>query len=198
MATRDPRVDAYIANAAPFAQPILVHLRKVVHEACPDVTETVKWGMPFFDYEGPLANMAAFKKHVAFGFWKAKLLSEHLPAGKETAMGQFGRVAAISDLPSKRALAKIVKAAARLDDEGVKIERTRKPKPALRTPASLLAALKKSPKALAAFEALPPSHKREYAEWISEAKREGTRARRIATALEWISKGRSMNWKYER
>lgn len=196
MATRDPRVDAYIARAAPFAQPILVHLREVVHAACPDVTETVKWGMPFFDYKGPLANMAAFKKHVAFGFWKAKLLSEHLPAGEKTAMGQFGRVASVGDLPSKGALGKLVTAAARLNDEGVKVER--KTKPAVRTPTSLLAALRKNKKALATFEALPPSHKREYAAWINEAKLETTRARRIATAVEWISKGRSMNWKYER
>ncbi len=74
--THDPRIDAYIAKSVPFAQPIMEHCRALIHEACPEVTETIKWGMPSFEYKGILCGFAAFKAHCSFGFWKHAILAE--------------------------------------------------------------------------------------------------------------------------
>jgi uncharacterized protein YdeI (YjbR/CyaY-like superfamily) len=197
VAKKDPRVDAYIAKSAEFAKPILSHLRKLVHAACPEAEETVKWGMPFFDYKGPLANMASFKAHCAFGFWKGKLiLDKDIP---ESAMGQFGRLTSLADLPKDKALIGYIKAAARLNEEGVKSPtrgKAAKPKPKLEVPAYFTATLKKDKKALAGFASLTPSQRNEYVEWVTEAKTEETRAKRLATSVEWISEGKIRNWKY--
>jgi uncharacterized protein YdeI (YjbR/CyaY-like superfamily) len=199
MGTRDPRVDAYIARSAPFAQPILTHLRRVVHAACPDVEEGMKWSVPHFMHQGILCSMASFKQHCAFGFWKASLL-EGVGGRPAEAMGQFGRITSIEDLPAERTLRRLVKDAARLNEQGVKAPRrvSKKPRPDTAPPADLAAALKKNRKAAAAFQGLSPSHRREYLEWITEAKGEATRARRLATTLEWLAEGRRRNWKYER
>lgn len=199
MSKRDVRVDAYIAKAAPFAKPILEHIREAVHAACPEIEETIKWGMPFFDHKGPVCHMAAFKAHCALGFWKGSLV---LGTGewREGAMGQMGRVTSISDLPPKRELTRLIKAAAALNEAGVAVKRKAPVKKPLSIPDDLAAALKlkKNAKARATFEALAPGHKREYADWITEAKRDETRARRIAQALEWLAEGKSRNWKYGR
>lgn len=196
MPTLDPRIDAYIAKAAPFARPILEHLRKLVHDGCPDVVETIKWSAPAFDFEGSLANMAAFKAHVAFGFWKGTLVFES--AKEKEAMGQFGRIASLDDLPADRTIVALVRKAAKLNASGAKVPRPLKhPKPPLATPPDLAAALKKHAKARATFEGFPPSHKREYVEWIVEAKTDATRAKRLATTLEWLAEGKSRNWKYQ-
>lgn len=199
MGARDPRVDAYVAKAAPFARPILEHLREVVHGACPDVEETIRWGFPHFDAEGLLCSMAAFKAHCAFGFHKAALLFDGAPA-KDGAMGHFGRIAALSDLPPKRELVRLVRAARKLNEEGAAAPATKagKPKPPVEVPADLTAALRRNAKARAAFDGFPPSHRREYVEWIVEAKKDETRQRRIAQAVEWLAEGKSRNWKYER
>jgi uncharacterized protein YdeI (YjbR/CyaY-like superfamily) len=196
----DPRVDAYIAKSAPFAKPILTHIRTVVHSAWPDVEETMKWSFPHFDYKGTVCSMAAFKAHCTFGFWKAQLLTDGGDAGKSReAMGQYGRITSLDDLPDDRTLASLVKKAAALNEAGVTIPRVRKaPKPEVKPPAYLIAALKKNRKALATFEAFPPSHRREYVEWITEAKTDETRQRRVATAVEWMAEGKGRNWKYER
>ncbi len=196
MGGRDSRIDAYIGNAAPFARPILTHLRKVVHAGCPDVEETIKWGSPHFDYKGVMCGMAAFKEHCAFGFWKGSLL-KGLGSKSTEAMGQFGRITSVDDLPDERALIRLVKQAAALNDGGVKAPlRKNPPKAPVRTPPDLLAALKKNRRALAAFEAFPPSHRREYIEWITEAKRDETRRRRLETAVSWMAEGKPRNWKY--
>jgi uncharacterized protein YdeI (YjbR/CyaY-like superfamily) len=197
MPATDPRVDAYIQKAAPFAKPILIRIRKVVHDACPGVQETMKWSFPHFDYKGIFCAMAAFKGHATFGFWKASLLEEKLPKVDGKAMGQFGRIESIDDLPPAATLARIVKAAAKLNDAGVKVTRAPKAKKAPpKAPADLMAALKKKPKALAAFKAFSPSQQREYVDWITEAKQEATRASRLATAVGWIAEGKQRNWKY--
>ena len=200
MGRKDPRVDAYIAKAAPFARPILKRIRSVVHAGCPGVEETIKWGMPAFDFNGPLCGMAAFKAHATLGFWKAPLLRKgkaSLGNVTEKAMGQFGRITRVEGLPPRRDLAALVRRAAALNERGVKIARVSKPKPALATPRDLLAALRKDRAALRTFEEFSPSHRREYVEWILEAKREETRARRIETAVEWMAQGRGRNWKYK-
>ena len=184
MSTKDPRVDAYIAKAQPFAKPILMHIRKTVHAACPGVEETMKWSFPHFDYKGMLCSMASFKAHCAFGFWKAALLKDSgIPAKSAEAMGQFGRITSLSELPPEKVLAALVRKAASLNEAGVKAPRRRPaPRAAIEPPPEFLAALKRNKKALATYEQFPPSHRREYLEWIVEAKTDETRQRRIATA----------------
>ena len=200
MPQRDPRIDAYIANAAPFAQPILMRIREAVHAASPAIAETIKWSSPHFLYHGMLCSMAAFKQHAAFGFWKGKLVVGDDGRNVEEAWGQFGRLTSLDDLPPKKALTAYVKKAMALNDAGVKSPtRTKRatPRPAAKVPDDLAAALKKNRKAASTFDGFSPSHRREYIEWITEAKREATRASRLATAIEWLAEGKSRNWKYE-
>lgn len=197
MPITDPRIDAYIRNAAPFAQPILRHLRAVVHEACPEVQETMKWSFPHFDYKGIFCSMAAFKAHATFGFWKGPLFADKLPKVDETAMGQFGRITSIADLPAKKTLVRIVQAAAKLNDDGVKMARLERPNAApVRPPADLRTALAANTRAATAFKTFSPSQRREYVEWITEAKQATTRQKRLATAVGWIAQGKPRNWKY--
>ena len=198
MASKDPRVDAYIAASAPFARPILTRIRRVVHQACPTVEETMKWSSPHFMYEGMLCGMASFKQHCAFGFWKGSLIVKAADSQAKEAMGQFGRIESADDLPSDRLLAHYIKLAMRLNEEGVPsaARSKRKPKPPVKVPADLQGALQKNAKARAVFDAFPPSHRREYVDWITEAKTDETRQRRLATALQWIAEGKQRNWKY--
>lgn len=198
MGKRDPRVDAYIARSPEFAKPILNRVRQEVHAACPAVEEDMKWGAPHFMYKGMLCAMASFKQHAAFGFWKGSLVVG--AASKDiNAAGWFGRLTKASDLPPRQELAAYVKKAMALNDAGIAAPRKQKqpPKP-IKVPPDLAAALTKSKKTKATFDAFSPSHRREYIEWITEAKSEDTRARRLAQAIEWIAQGKSRNWKYER
>jgi len=198
MPAHDPRIDAYIAGSAEFARPILAHLRKLVHSTCPQVEETLKWRMPTFMYHGMLCGMAAFKQHCTFGFWKHELVVGKEQAGDALAMGQFGRITRIADLPSPKKLAAYIKKAMQLNEDGIKAPRTTpKHKPAPRVPADMAAALKNNRKAAVTFAAFSPSNQREYIEWITEAKREETRASRLAQAVEWIAEGKTRHWKYK-
>jgi len=195
MGRRDPRIDIYIAKAAPFAQPILRRLRELVHQGCPEVVETIKWSSPHFDYRGIFAGMAAFKRHATFGFWKGSLIFR---TGKEReAMGQFGRLGSIADLPPDEEILGYVRAAAQLNESGVKLKpKLKHPKKPIAVPDDLKAGLAKNVKARQTFAAFSPSHQREYLEWITEAKTASTRARRLATTLEWLAEGKPRNWKY--
>ena len=203
----DRRVDAYIAKAKPFAQPILAHIRELVHEACPGVIETMKWSRPFYEYKGViLANMSAFKEHCSLGFWgeeisavlrKAKVL-------QPGAMGSLGRLTRLEDLPSKKQMLDILRQAVAFVDSGqytspiaARNKVAKAPKTAVTTPPAFTRALKADKKAAAAFAAFSPSCKREYIEWIADAKRDETRDKRIATAIEWIGEGKQRNWKYQ-
>jgi uncharacterized protein YdeI (YjbR/CyaY-like superfamily) len=202
-----PKVDAYIANARPFAQPILEHLRKLVHKGCPGVEEAIKWSRPFFEYRGTiLANMSAFKKHCSFGFWGQEIGAVLRQAGvvQEGGMGTFGRITRVDDLPSEKAILDWVRQAAGFIESGQHTSpiaaRNRVVKPAragLETPPEFAAALRKDKKATAVFAAFSPSCKREYIDWIAEAKRPETREKRIATAVDWIAEGKQRNWKYQ-
>ncbi|HEX5864081.1 MAG TPA: YdeI/OmpD-associated family protein, partial [Casimicrobiaceae bacterium] len=197
MGTRDPRVDAYIERSASFAKPVLKHLRRLVHAACPEVVETIKWGVPSFEHKGPLCGMAAFKKHCAFGFRHALMRAE--TGGKPAeAMGQFGRVTTLGDLPRDSTLTVLIRKAAKLNASGIKAPRARTRKAPPVVPAVLAAALEKNRKARATFESFSDSHKREYVEWIAEAKRDETRAKRLATAIAWMAEGKSKEWRYLR
>lgn len=199
MGKRDPRVDAYIEKAAPFAQPILREVRERVHAACPEVEEAIKWSSPAFVYAGGiLAGMAAFKQHASFGYWKhAQVMGEGVELD---GMGSYGKMASLRDLPPKRRMLADIKRAMKLNQEGGKAPGPRKsqsPKPPPEAPGDLLAALAKNRRAKATFEAFPPSAKRDYVDWIVEAKREDTRRKRLEQAVEWMAEGKRRHWKYE-
>jgi uncharacterized protein YdeI (YjbR/CyaY-like superfamily) len=197
MGTKDKRIDDYIARAAPFARPILTRLRATVHEACPDVVETIKWSHPSFGYGGRMmAGMSAFKAHCGFGFWMgAKVLGE---TKSGDAMWDYGRIASPDDLPPRKTTIAQVKKAMRLIDAGEgKMERgPAKPKKAIRVPKDLAIAFASNRKAAATYEAFPPSQRREYVEWITEAKSEETRERRLEQAVAWMAEGKRRHWKY--
>lgn len=201
MAKKDPRVDAYIEKSPDYAKPILKHLRTLVHKGCPEVVETIKWSRPHFEHQGVMCGMVAFKEYCVFGFWKPTLLKiGGKPLAEElTGMGQFGRIASVKDLPGDATIVNLVKQAAKLNEDGVTPERApRTAKGEVKVPDYFMAAIRKNKKALAAFDAFPPSHRREYVEWITEAKGDDTRQRRIASALEWMAEGKPRNWKYAR
>lgn len=197
----DPRVNAYIKQAEPFAQPILKHLRKLVHQGCPEVVETLKWGMPSFTLDGKiLCGMAAFKAHCTFGFWHQEMEKSLAADGYKTgdAMGLMGRITSLADLPEDGAMLGYIKAAAALNssDQPARSRPAGKRKPVVAVPADLAVALKKNKIAAATFAKFTPSHRREYVEWITEAKREETRQKRLVTTLKWLVEGKSRNWKY--
>jgi len=201
MGSRDKRIDAYIAKSADFAQPILRDLREIIHDGCPDVEETIKWSFPHFMYKGMLCSMASFKEHCAFGFWKGNLVVPGEENKSADAMGQFGRITSRKDLPAKRVLLEYVKKAMQLHDQGIKLPAKPKPrinKKDLKVPDYFVAALKRDKKAHAVFEGFSYSKKKEYVEWVTEAKTDETRKRRIEASLEWLAQGKSRNWKYER
>ena len=195
--SHDPRIDAYIARQADFARPILDHLRRIVHAAAPEVEETIKWSMPHFMYKGRLfAGMAAFKAHATFGLWQASAVLGETGSERE-AMGQFGRIASLDDLPPEAELKGIVRRAAEHAQEPPRPRPKKPPKPALETPPELNAALDANPAARATFDGFSPSGRRDYVEWVVEAKRPETRDKRIAQAVEWMAEGKKRHWKYE-
>ena len=198
MSTHDQRIDAYIAKSAEFARPILEQLRAAVHASCPEVEEGIKWSMPFFSYKGaPMCHMAAFKQHCSFGFW----LSKEVTGGNVgDGMGQFGKLASLKDLPPKKELAVLLRKAMALNEAGVKHAR---PKAGSKTPPALpedlagLLAKRQHAAARKAWTGFPPGAQREYIDWITEAKTDATRQKRLATTLEWLAEGKRRNWKYE-
>ncbi len=205
--TIDSRIDVYIAKSKPFAQPILIYIRELVHKACPAVVETIKWSRPFFEYKGViLANMSAFNEHCSFGFWgeeiSAVLREEKVL--RPDAMGSLGRITRIEDLPASKQMLGIVRQAVAFIDSGrytspiaARHKVVKAPAPAVEAPSEFTRALKANKKASAAFAAFSPSCKKEYVEWVADAKRAETRDKRIATAIEWISEGKQRNWKYQ-
>jgi len=188
----DPRIDAYIAKAPAFAQPVLTHLRDLLHRACPDIEETIKWGRPAFVDDGCiLAVMSAFKAHAALTLWK---MGE--PAKEAEGMGQFGKLTSLTDLPDDAELVRLIQATAQARETAPPRPR-KSPKPELPVPEELTAAFAGNAKAKATWDAFAPSHRREYSEWIGEAKRPETRAARVAQTLEWLAEGKQRNWKYQ-
>jgi uncharacterized protein YdeI (YjbR/CyaY-like superfamily) len=199
--SRSKLVDEYIAGAAPFARPILKHLRKLVHQGCPEVDEAIKWNHASFSYRGKLfAGMGAFKAHATFGFWHRDMEKILTQAGLRTgdAMGLMGRLTSVADLPDDRTMLRFIKAAAALQDSGKPSRTARKPKPGLPVPPVLAAALQRNRRAAAHWEQFPPGARRDYIEWITDAKRDETREQRLLTAMEWIGEGKKRNWKYEK
>jgi uncharacterized protein YdeI (YjbR/CyaY-like superfamily) len=204
MGKKDARIDAYIAKVADFAKPIMTHLRDVIHAACPDVEETWKWSFPHFMYKGAiLCSMAAFKEHCAFGFWKASLMQDTdkvLEMKDREAMGHLGRITSLKDLPKDAVLKKYIKAAMKLNEEGVKlppkVKASEKEKKELKPPDYFIKALKKNKKAEKIFNDFSYTNKKEYIMWFEEAKTDATREKRVEQAVEWIAEGKVRNWKY--
>ena len=200
MKNTDPRIDTYIENSAEFAQPILAHIRSMVHQHCPDVSETVKWSMPHFDYKGSIfCHFAAFKKHCALGFWYGELLQ--VDSKLEKAMGQFGRITSLEDLPNDAAFVQLLNEAMKLHDAGVKLpsrSKDKSEKKELEVPLDFLGELQKNSAALATFDAFSYSQKKEYVDWYTEAKTDATRTKRLHQAIEWMAEGKRRNWKYEK
>ena len=196
MGRKNPRVDEYIAKAPAFAKPILVEIRERVHAACPDVEETIKWRQPSFEYKGLMCGMAAFKEHCVFGYWKAPLVLGAAAEGAN-AMGYRDKITSVADLPSKSAFRAHVRKAMELNEAGITVERPVKArKPEIVVPADFSAAVKKNRKAQATFDEFSPSHRREYIEWVTEAKTDATRAKRLQQTVEWLAEGKPRNWKY--
>ena len=201
MPIKDPRIDLYISKSAEFAKPILLHLRELVHVACPDVQETIKWSFASFDYKGPMCSMASFKQHCAFGFWKASLMKDKSlvsNAESESAMGHYGKITSLKDLPSDKKIIAHIKEAMMLNEKGIKLppKKITAAKKEVVVPDYFLKQLQKNKKAFTTFNNFSTSHKREYVEWITEAKTEETKNRRMKSAIEWMSEGKSRNWKY--
>jgi uncharacterized protein YdeI (YjbR/CyaY-like superfamily) len=196
--SRDPRIDAYIAKAPPFAQPILAHVRDRVHAALPAAEETMKWSAPAFTLDGKiLLIMATFKAHAALNFWRGQEIGDG--SAKAGAMGQFGRLTSLEDLPPDAELDSLIREAAELSKSAPEPRKSKSaPKPAPEFHPEFAAALTKAPKAKAVLDGFPPSAQRDYFEWIAEARQDATRAKRIATAIEWLSEGKRRNWKYEK
>jgi uncharacterized protein YdeI (YjbR/CyaY-like superfamily) len=202
MIKKDARVDKYISESADFAQPILIHLRGIIHKTCPDVEEVIKWGFPNFSYKGNLCSIASFKNHCSFGFWKASLMKDPDKIFSETGangMGHLGKITSLKDLPKDKILISCIKEAMALNEAGAKVK---KEKPAekkeLEVPGYFLRELSRNKKAEVVFDAFSYSHKKEYVEWITEAKTEATRNRRIETSIQWLAEGKSRMWKYQK
>jgi uncharacterized protein YdeI (YjbR/CyaY-like superfamily) len=198
MGKKDPRVDKYIATAPDFARPILSHIRNLIHTADPEIEESLKWSCPHFVHNGIVCGMAAFKNHCGLNFWRGKLILGD--NGQKEGMGHFGKITQLSDLPKDHQLIRYIKRAVRLNQDGIKGPSKRKSTVTKEVviPDYFGAALKKNKKALSTFENFSSSHKKEYIEWITEAKREETRQKRINTAIEWLSEGKGLSWRYER
>jgi uncharacterized protein YdeI (YjbR/CyaY-like superfamily) len=196
MGKKIKEIDAYILKSPDFSKPVLTHLRELIHKVCPGVEEKIRWGFPNFDYKNQvMITMAGFKQHCVIGFWKSKLIK-----GLEETLGKRKHIKTIKDLPSDKKLSGFIKEAMRLNEEGIKLPAKTKSteKKELIIPDYFIKALEKNKKTLQSFENFSYSHKKEYVEWITEAKTDETRNKRIATALEWIAGGKGRNWKYER
>jgi uncharacterized protein YdeI (YjbR/CyaY-like superfamily) len=195
---RDPRIDAYIAEAQPFARPILDHIRDVIHAACPDVAETIKWSRPFFEHKGRMfAALGAFKAHASLILWRMGEMGDGTSRNRD-GMGQFGRLTSTDDLPDDAELIRVVQSAMAAIDQGPPARAKRQPRAELPVPQELTAALAEAPAARATFDGFSSSNRRDYCEWIGEAKRAETRAARVAQAIEWMAEGKARNWKYQR
>ena len=202
MGQYNEKVDAYIAKSADFAKPILIYLRELVHRTAPEINEAMKWGFPFFDYKGPVCQMAAFKKHCAFGFWKERLLNDpqgYLKLdGEVSSAGSFGSILSISDLPPEEVIVGFIHQAIAINEQGIKVEKKpAAPKAELSMPDDFDKLLRGNLAAMDHFEKFSPSKKREYLEWFADAKSEATREKRMQQGLEWIAEGKSRNWKYQ-
>ena len=196
MKNASPQVDAYIVKAAPFAQPIIRKVRALFHKACPVIEEKIKWGAPSFEHKGMVGGVAAFKNHASFGFWRQDALPDPLNLFRGSGFVASGKITDVSQLPPDKVLLTYIRNAVRLNEEGPPPRKKGKPKPPPKAPPDFLAALRKNRKALATFDSFPPSQKREYIDWITEAKRPETRITRLATSIQWLSEGKRRNWKY--
>lgn len=203
MSKKNPQIDAYISKSASFSKPVLKHFRELVHSTCPEAEEKIKWGFPHFDYKGNMmCSMAAFKAHCAISFWKASLMkdADKMKANNNEAMGHYNRITCLEDLPTDKKIIANIKEAMKLNEEGVKLAPRKNTIASLTVivPSELKSALLRNKKAKETFENFSPSHRKEYVEWITEAKTKETRDKRVDTTIKWLTDGRSRNWKYSK
>ena len=201
MDNKNPHIDLYIEKAAPFAQTVLRHLRQLVHKTCPEVVENVKWGMPSFEYKGLWCGFASFKEHCTFGFWKAGIMKDSqvlLGKASKAAMGNLGRITSMKDLPSDKIIIGWLKESMKLNDEGIKVPKdvTKHEKKVIITPKWFIEAVKKNKKAWTTFDNASQSFKKEYVQWVTEAKTDETKDKRLKQSIEWMVEGKHRNWKY--
>ncbi|WP_428071186.1 YdeI/OmpD-associated family protein [Chryseobacterium gambrini] len=197
-----PKVDEYIEKSQDFAKPILNYIRETVHEFCPDAEEAIKWKFPTFLYKGKiLCSMVAFKQYCSMGFWlhdEMTSLKEFETEAEKTNMFSLGKITETENLPSKPQLKKMIVEAMELTDMGVTLKKATPSKTETEVPDYFQNALNENKKALEIFKKASPSFRKEYINWIAEAKTESTRNKRMDQALEWISEGKGRNWKYEK
>ena len=199
MGNRNKLIDEYIEKAAPFAKPILSHIRELIHEAWPEIEETIKWKVPVYEYKGIVCATGAFKTHCAFNFFKAKLMKDPYHVFSEQfsdAAGQFGKLLTVSDLPSDSILREYIQEAAKLNTDKIKGPAKKKEDADHLIPNDLSIALKNNPIAQKQFETMSLGYKKEYIDWLLDAKMDATRQKRLETAIEWIAEGKPRNWKY--
>lgn len=194
---KNEMITVYIANAQPFAQSILSHIRELIHQACPEVLEKMKWSVPHFDYKGPICSLAAFKEHCAFGFWKEKLMKDPYHLFNRSSTSHFGRITVIADLPSDPILLSYIQEAIELNEQGMKLPKKILVKEKCIIPEFFMNELVKNKEAWAMFQKFSYSKQKEYIVWITEAKQESTRQKRIETAIVWLCEGKSRHWKYQ-
>ena len=198
MKRRSSEVDRYIRSSAVFARPVLRRLRTFFHRADPRISETIKWGVPHFEYQGILGSMAAFRKHVSVGFWKGGMIGDE--AGVFESAGNrkmtMLRMRDVADVPSADLMLVYIRRAVALNERGMRIPARKRTAVRVAIPSFFSNALRANRKASDVFSRLSRSHQREYVDWLTEAKREETRQRRMATAIKWLSEGKPRNWKY--
>ncbi len=203
MKNTNKAIDTYIDKSAAFAKPILNHIRQLVHKACPNVEEKIKWSFPHFDYKNEMmCSMASFKEHCALNFWKAALMKDPIlleNARSEVSMGHFGRITSLKDLPADIKIIAFIEEAMELNDKGIKLPTRPKTieRKELVVPDYFDLAINKNKKAKATWDNYAYSHKKEYVDWITDAKSEAIRNKRMETAIEWIAEGKTRNWKYK-
>jgi uncharacterized protein YdeI (YjbR/CyaY-like superfamily) len=199
----NPELDDYLAKSAGFAKPIMQHLRELLHETCPEIVEEIKWGIPHFDYKGEMMCIfAAHKNHCSFTFWKESLMSDQkfkenpsLQASKR----YLGKIISLSDLPSDKQLVAYIKEAMALNENGVKLVPRKSEKPKnIAIPDYFAKELAAKPKVKKIFDSKSDSFRKDYLVWITDAKTETTRQKRIAESLEWIAEGKGRFWKYDK
>ena len=195
--SRDERIDTYIGRAQPFARPILERIRERVHSALPQAEETLKWSAPAFTLDGKIVLiMASFKAHASLNFWRGQELCGD--EAKADGMGQFGKLRSLDDLPPPDELDRLIREAGELARAAPAPRKVKHAKQEAELHPQFAAALAKTPEAKAALEGFSPAARRDYVDWIAEAKRDETRQKRIASAVDWLSEGKKRNWKYEK
>lgn len=189
-------ITAYIEKATPEFKEVMIALRSVLNNPNFDIKEDWKWGAPNFNNEGMICWLAHFRNHVGMNFFKGTLIKDKYNLFTHYREEKGNRQLKFSDINQiiPEQIEYYIEEAIKLNQENIKVV---KKEIDTSLPLDLETELNNNPKAKMFFESLAPSYKRDYIEWIEEAKREATRTKRLATTMEWLSEGKKKNWKYE-